>query len=82
MIIKKPFQDDPRYPPVLKKSLADKAPALITAIGNLDLLQNKTLAIFNSSKCQGQVILQTYDLKNIKSKWVNILLGCRSERGE
>lgn len=46
----------------LKKYLADKAPETITAIGNLDLLHNKTLAVFSSSKCPGGVILKTYDL--------------------
>ena len=50
------------YPASLTKYLADKAPETITAIGNLDLLLNKTLAVFSSSKCPGSVILKTYDL--------------------
>jgi len=52
----------------LKKFLSDKAPVTIAAIGNIGILQNKTLAIFSSSKCPGTVILQTYDLmKNIRN---------------
>jgi predicted Rossmann fold nucleotide-binding protein DprA/Smf involved in DNA uptake len=46
----------------LKKYLTDKTPKAITAIGNLDILSNKTLAVFSSSKCPGSIILKTYDL--------------------
>ncbi len=31
-------------------------------MGNLDILRNKTLAVFCSVKCPGHLILQTYDL--------------------
>jgi len=59
-------QNDSLYFASLKKYLPSTAPVSISAIGNINTLQNKTLAIFSSSKCPGKVILQTYDLmKNI-----------------
>ena len=55
-------EDDARCPSMLWKYLGDGAPARITALGNLDLLQHKTLALLCSVKCPGNLILQTYDL--------------------
>jgi predicted Rossmann fold nucleotide-binding protein DprA/Smf involved in DNA uptake len=55
-------QDDPHYPAALKAHLGEQAPALVTALGNLDILRNKTVAVFCSVKCPGSLILQTYDL--------------------
>jgi predicted Rossmann fold nucleotide-binding protein DprA/Smf involved in DNA uptake len=55
-------QGDSGYPPALRKYLGDRAPERLTALGNLDLLANKLLALFCSVKCPGSLILQTYDL--------------------
>lgn len=55
-------QDNPRYPTALKAHLGEQAPALVTALGNLDILRNKTVAVLCSVKCPGSLILQTYDL--------------------
>lgn len=55
--------DDPRYPPTLR--IHSDAPAFITALGNLDILQRKKLALFCSVKCPGALILQTYDLARV-----------------
>lgn len=64
-------QNDSLYPASLKKRLSNAAPATITAIGNIKILQNKTFTIFSSSKCHGKVILQTYDLmKNIRKSGI------------
>ncbi len=57
---------DCRYPTALKTSLGHHAPARIFALGNLDILQTKPLALFCSRKCPGNLILQTYDLAQ---KW-------------
>lgn len=57
----------PDYPAFLKICLVSKAPAYITTMGNINLLKNKTIAVFSSSKYPGKVILQTCDLmKNIR----------------
>jgi predicted Rossmann fold nucleotide-binding protein DprA/Smf involved in DNA uptake len=70
---------DSRYPLALKKYLSKTAPETIAAIGNIDILQNKTLAVFSSSKCPGKVILQTYDLmKNIREAGITVISGFHS----
>ena len=71
--------DEPEYPSSLIKYLANKATPFITTIGNINLVQNKPLAIFNSSKCPGKVIMQTYDLmKNIKWTGITLISGFHS----
>ena len=55
-------QKDPNYPSVLKRYLDGSALAKITAIGNTNILRNKTVAIFSSIKCPCDVIIKTYDL--------------------
>jgi predicted Rossmann fold nucleotide-binding protein DprA/Smf involved in DNA uptake len=55
-------QDDPHYPRSLVEHLGHAAPAELSALGNLCLLQQKTLALFCSVKCPGDLILKTYDL--------------------
>lgn len=42
--------------------LGEQAPKRIAAVGNLDLLASKPLALICSIKCPGSIILQTYDL--------------------
>jgi len=62
-----------------KLTMFDKAPISIAALGNIEILQNKTLALFSSSKCPGKVILQTYDLmKNIREAGITIISGFHS----
>jgi len=63
----------------LKKFLSAKVPLTIAAIGNIGILQNKTLAIFSSSQYPGKVILQTYDLiKNIREAGITVIGGFHS----
>jgi predicted Rossmann fold nucleotide-binding protein DprA/Smf involved in DNA uptake len=52
--------DDSAYPPAIEEKLGDRPP--IAALGNLDLLHSRPLALFCSIKCPGDVILRTYDL--------------------
>jgi predicted Rossmann fold nucleotide-binding protein DprA/Smf involved in DNA uptake len=54
--------DDPRYPVSLRERLGAQAPRQLAAIGSLELLQARPLALFCSAKCPGDLILQTYDL--------------------
>jgi len=54
-------QADAAYPPALRVHLRDEAPGRIAAIGDIAILRVKTLALFCSVKCPGNLILQTYD---------------------
>ncbi|WHZ26062.1 MAG: hypothetical protein OJF51_000857 [Nitrospira sp.] len=49
MLIK---QDSPWYPRPLFKHWDNGAPTELSTLGNLDILQCKTLALFCSIKCQ------------------------------
>ena len=70
---------DPRYPLSLTQYFADETPAAVTAIGNLNLLQSKPLAIFSSSKCPGALILKTYDLlSQLKESTETVISGFHS----
>jgi predicted Rossmann fold nucleotide-binding protein DprA/Smf involved in DNA uptake len=53
---------DDKYPQTLNRFLENRAPKYIFALGNLDLLQQETTALFCSVKCPGNLILKTYDL--------------------
>ncbi|MBM4122358.1 MAG: hypothetical protein FJ249_07185 [Nitrospira sp.] len=55
-------QDESVFPPPLLMYLGKQAPKRISALGNLDILKHKSLALFCSVKCPGNLILQTYDL--------------------
>jgi predicted Rossmann fold nucleotide-binding protein DprA/Smf involved in DNA uptake len=71
--------DSPDCPSSLIKHLADKAPASITAMGNIDILQNKTLSIFSSQKCPGAIILKTYELmRKLRESGVTVISGFHS----
>jgi predicted Rossmann fold nucleotide-binding protein DprA/Smf involved in DNA uptake len=50
------------YPSVLRKYLGEQAPERIFALGDLDILRQKTLALFCSVTCPGNLIVQTHDL--------------------
>ena len=63
------------YPAGLDRYLADRAPATITALGNLDILAGKTLALFCSVKCPGKLILQTYDFTHTLRDAGTTLIG-------
>ena len=52
---------DARYPARLRERLGDAAPALLSALGNLDLLALPKAALFCSARCPGDAILRTYD---------------------
>ncbi|BAU10281.1 hypothetical protein LEP3755_07640 [Leptolyngbya sp. NIES-3755] len=50
------------YPESLRTYRYSKTLPTISAIGNLSILQNKTIALFCSIQCPGDLILKTYDL--------------------
>ena len=70
---------EPAYPSSIAEYLADNAPKTITAIGNPDILQSKTLAIFCSNKCPGNIILKTYDLlRQLRERGIAVISGFHS----
>ncbi|MDF0651712.1 MAG: DNA-processing protein DprA [Nitrospira sp.] len=72
-------QNDPRYPRSLFEHLRHTAPAELAALGNLDILQRKTLALFCSVKCPGDLILKTYDLaQQLREAEVAVIGGFHS----
>ena len=52
---------EPRYPVRLRQRLGVDAPAQLSALGNLDLLELPKTALFCSARCPGDAILRTYD---------------------
>lgn len=72
-------QDDPRYPRSLVEHLGHAAPVELSALGNFDILQQKTLALFCSVKCPGDLILRTYDLaQQLREAEVAVIGGFHS----
>jgi predicted Rossmann fold nucleotide-binding protein DprA/Smf involved in DNA uptake len=55
-------KNDLEYPRALDTVLGDAAPATVTALGDLALLDSRPLAIFCSSRCPGSLIVQASDL--------------------
>jgi len=69
----------PSYPAVLQQHLVTRAPVTLTALGNLDILRQKKLALFCSVKCPGNLILQTYDLaRALRDAGVAVIGGFHS----
>ncbi len=67
------------YPSALCQCLAERAPAVITAVGNIDVLAHRTLALLCSVKCPGDVILQAYDLAcSLRDAGVTVVGGFHS----
>jgi len=72
-------QEDPSYPTMLRQCLGEDVPTLIAALGNLDILQRKKLALFCSVKCPSSLILQTYDLaRALRDAGVTVIGGFHS----
>jgi len=79
MSIKQIHQNNSDYPSILKKYLDENSPKVIACIGNLDILKKKTLAVFCSVKCPGNLILQTYDLaQHLRDDGVTVISGFHS----
>lgn len=55
-------RSETRYPTVLETYLGARSPQQIFTLGDPDILRHKTLALFCSVKCPGNLILRTYDL--------------------
>ena len=55
-------RSDTAYPTALNHYLGKDAPLSVAALGNLEILTHKKLALFCSVKCPAKLILQTHDL--------------------
>ncbi len=79
MRVKCIYRDDSNYPTTLSRYLGRTVPKTLTAIGNTDILQSKTLAVFCSNKCPGNIILKTYDLlRQIRERGITVISGFHS----
>jgi predicted Rossmann fold nucleotide-binding protein DprA/Smf involved in DNA uptake len=57
----------------------DDAPAQLTALGNIDLLALPKVALFCSTRCPGQLILETYDLaQRFREEGIPVISGFHS----
>ena len=67
------------YPSFLQKYLGRHAPAVITGLGNLDVLNQKRLAFFCSVKCPGHLILKAHDLaQHLRQVGLTVIGGFHS----
>lgn len=70
---------DPDYPPSLTKYLGQSRPEAVSAIGNLEILSSRLLALFCSARCPGDLILKTYDLaRSLRDAGVPVIGGFHS----
>ena len=70
---------DMDYPATLPVYLADQSPARIAALGNLEILRERKLALFCSVKCPGDLILKTYDVaRALRDAGVTVIGGFHS----
>jgi predicted Rossmann fold nucleotide-binding protein DprA/Smf involved in DNA uptake len=70
---------DSAYPSILPSLLGKDAPVRIAVLGDLTILDQKSLALFCSIKCPGNLILQTYDLaQRLRQFGVTVIGGFHS----
>lgn len=69
-------KSDPKYPARLREHLGAHAPGFLAALGNVTILKRKTLSLFCSARCPGNLILQTYDLaRAMREARVTVISG-------
>jgi predicted Rossmann fold nucleotide-binding protein DprA/Smf involved in DNA uptake len=72
-------RDERVYPKSLVSFLGSDAPRTIWALGNRELLNNKKVGFFCSSKCPGDIIIKTYDLvKKWRNEGITVIGGFHS----
>ena len=77
--IRKIPSNDPLYPPVLYEYLAEDVPSVITAIGDMGLLNTKLIGFFCSVKCPGKLIIQVHDLAHkLRQAGATVISGFHS----
>ncbi|MEI6634285.1 MAG: DNA-processing protein DprA [Chlamydiota bacterium] len=72
-------KSDEGYPHALHRYLGDRAPEQLFALGDIAILRQKTLALFCSVKCPGNIILKTYDLvRELRDAGISVISGFHS----
>ena len=72
-------RDERVYPESIVSFLGSDAPRTIWALGNREILNNKKVGFFCSSKCPGDIIIKTYDLaKKWRDDGVTVIGGFHS----
>ena len=72
-------QGESNYPSSVAKYLLAETPKIITTLGNLDILRNKSLAVFCSNKCHSSIILKTYDfMRQVRERGITVISGFHS----
>jgi predicted Rossmann fold nucleotide-binding protein DprA/Smf involved in DNA uptake len=67
------------FPSALRSGLLTPLYSQLWAIGNLEILKTRLLGFFCSSKCPGNVIVQTYDLaRGLRDAGVPVISGFQS----
>ncbi|HPC96465.1 MAG TPA: DNA-processing protein DprA [Sedimentisphaerales bacterium] len=67
------------YPASLVRLLGEQAPAVVPAWGNLDILEQKRIALFCSVQCPGERIIQAYDLaRHLRDTGKTVISGFHS----
>ncbi len=73
------YRGTPLYPRPIQKYLGAQAPRTVACLGNTGLLRGRTLALFCSVRCPGDVILKTYDLvRSLRDKGTTVIAGFHS----
>jgi predicted Rossmann fold nucleotide-binding protein DprA/Smf involved in DNA uptake len=73
------LRDSQAYPGDVCAFMGERAPAAITALGNLEILKSKKLAFFCSVRCPGKLILAAHDLcQEIRNKGITVVGGFHS----
>lgn len=72
-------EESGNYPKGVLRCLGDGAPPQFTAMGNMDALSRKKLALFCSVRCPGWLIVKTYDLARVlRDNGVTVIGGFQS----
>lgn len=67
------------WPRSLDERLAEAAPSRLSAIGNLDILMTRGVALFCSVRCPGDAILRAYDTaRKLRDEGVTVVSGFQS----
>ncbi len=67
------------FPADALNDLGERAPAVITGLGNVEILQTKKLGFFCSARCPGKLILAVHDFcQELKGQGVTVIGGFHS----
>jgi len=77
--VREVFRSDEDYPRSLRIHLGNRMPKCIYVLGNVCILKRKSVALFCSVKCPGDLVLKTYDLaREFRDTGVTVISGFHS----